>query len=395
MLGAVARASSMSRSLRLRRSCTVIVFAIGALFVTITAKACTIFLLTDGARALFFNNEDWSDPKTKIWFIPAGRGHYGAVYVGFENGVGQGGMNTAGLAYDWVAGFNEKWAPPPDMKPVRGLSSQRMLETCTTVDAAIEFYRKHREPMFSKCRIFVADRTGASAIIGAKDGRLYIERSNRNHGFGFGGRRLAKGLAKSPEPTVANGLALLRECKQGGSYATKYSNVFDLKSRQIVIAYAQEGEPVALDLADELRKGAHHYDIPALRAQLEEPLRPLMPAMKRFHIDSFSSIPDGEPDVTAHLTKIIRDVLNGTARSEDYSAGQWASVAPLLKRAQQEWLALGEFGGLRLARRVEEKDRRTYHYLIEFRRLTSLQMFSLDAQNKIVDWTVEALEPKN
>jgi hypothetical protein len=385
----------MSQSLDLRRFYSVIVFVAYALVAAGAAKACTIFLLTDGARALFFNNEDWSDPKTKIWFIPAGPGHYGAVYVGFDNGIGQGGMNTAGLAYDWVAGFDEKWAPTADMKPARGLSSQRMLETCATVDAAIDFYRKHREPMFSKCRMFVADRTGASAIIGAKNGQLYIERSNRNHGFGFGGRRLAKGLAKSPEPTVANGLALLRECQQGGSYATKYSNVFDLKSRQIVVAYAPEGKPVALDLADELRKGAHYYDIPALHSQLEEPLRPLKPVMKRFHIDSYPPIPDGEPDVTAHLTKIIRDVINGTARSEDYSAEQWASVAPLLKQAQKEWLELGEFAGLKLAERVEAGDRRTYRYFIEFKRLTSLQMFILDAQNKIVDWTVEALEPKN
>jgi len=37
--------------------------------------------LVDIHQALFCNNEDWSDPKTRIWFLPAGEGYFGAVYV--------------------------------------------------------------------------------------------------------------------------------------------------------------------------------------------------------------------------------------------------------------------------------------------------------------------------
>jgi hypothetical protein len=65
---------------------------------------CTIFVLTDTNQALFCNNEDWSDPKTRIWFLPAGDRYYGAVNVGFDNGWAQGGLNTESLAFDWVAG---------------------------------------------------------------------------------------------------------------------------------------------------------------------------------------------------------------------------------------------------------------------------------------------------
>ena len=39
--------------------------------------ACTIFVLTDTNQALFCNNEDWSNPKARIWFVPAGTKHYG------------------------------------------------------------------------------------------------------------------------------------------------------------------------------------------------------------------------------------------------------------------------------------------------------------------------------
>jgi hypothetical protein len=77
-------------------------------FVSTPAYAC-IFVLTDTNHALFCNNEDWSNPKTRIWFLPAGEDYYGAIYVGFDDGGAQGGMNTEGLAYYWVAGYKEKW----------------------------------------------------------------------------------------------------------------------------------------------------------------------------------------------------------------------------------------------------------------------------------------------
>ena len=68
------------------------------------ADACTIFVLTDTNHAIFCNNEDWSNPKTRIWFVPAGTNYFGCAYVGFDNGFAQGGLNTEGLAFDWVAG---------------------------------------------------------------------------------------------------------------------------------------------------------------------------------------------------------------------------------------------------------------------------------------------------
>ena len=65
---------------------------------------CTIFVLVDGKSVLFCNNEDWSNPVTRVWFVPAGTNYFGAVYVGFDNGWAQGGMNSEGLAFDWGGG---------------------------------------------------------------------------------------------------------------------------------------------------------------------------------------------------------------------------------------------------------------------------------------------------
>ncbi|MGZ4972076.1 MAG: hypothetical protein ACXWDN_04895, partial [Limisphaerales bacterium] len=196
----------------------------------VPVHACTIFVLTDTKRVLFCNNEDWTNPKTRIWFIPASNGHYGCAYVGFNDDHAQGGLNTEGLAYDWVAGSEEPWRPDPNRQPIRGNgnSSQQMLETCITVADAIAFYQRHQEGSFSRAKILIADRSGASVIIGAQNGRLVVQKEDRCRGFGYGERALDKMLAPPPEPTVANGFKILRACLQKD--ATKYSNIFDLKT---------------------------------------------------------------------------------------------------------------------------------------------------------------------
>ena len=59
-------------------------------------------------------------------------------------------MNEAGLAFDWVAGFDEKYESDPKLKPVRGNPSERMLESCSTLEEAVAFYRTFLEPDFKR-----------------------------------------------------------------------------------------------------------------------------------------------------------------------------------------------------------------------------------------------------
>jgi hypothetical protein len=277
--------------------------------------ACTIFVLTDDTRALFFNNEDWFNPATRIWFVPAGKDHLGCAYLGFDNGWAQGGLNTAGLAFDWVSGFDEEYEPDPKLEAVRGNPSERMLESCTTVEDAIAFYRKFHEPDFKRSRVLIADRTGASVVIGAREGRLHVSLFRESRGFGWGRTALERELGKSPEPTIANGVAILRACLQPGDGGTKYSNVFDLKTGDMVLfPFPGRDESVTLNLGVELSKGAHYYDIAKCREQLAAAPQPLLNNMKRFYLDGFSPIPDREPDVTARIRTLIRDAAAGTMR---------------------------------------------------------------------------------
>ena len=369
-----------------------------AIFAVPNADACTIFVLTDAKRALFCNNEDWSNPKLRIWFVPAGDGHLGCAYVGFDNGWAQGGLNTEGLAFDWVAGPKEEWKPDTDLKVARGNPSARMLEICATVDEAVAFFRKHREPSFAYAKILVADRSGKSAIVGAKDGKLQIEEGSQCRGFGYGQRTLDKMLATPPEPTVANGAAILQACSQDGKYGTKYSNIFDLKSGAIYVFQApKESDGVKLNLADELKKGAHYYDIPQLSQQLTQAPRPLLNNMKRLFMDQFKPIADAEPSVTKRIQAVLQDTLDGGARAEDYTAEFWKEIKPHGVRAVTELKSLGKIESLTLVDRNAEGDKHSHRYRVAFKdvMLVEVQLrFVLGQKNRVALIEIEGAQWK-
>src|SRR4051812_35368694 len=205
-------------------------FVVCSHLVSSNVQACTIFVLADANRALFCNNEDCSDLNTRIWFMPGKPGTNGCAYVGLTNGWAQGGLNTEGLAFDWVAGYKEKLDVDPKMKALEGNSSARMLECCATVEEAIAFYQTHEERAFSYAKILVADRT-----IGATDGHVEFDRALQCRGFGAGQQALSNMLTKTTEPTLPNAARILRAARSEGQYATKYSNVYDLKSGDIYL----------------------------------------------------------------------------------------------------------------------------------------------------------------
>jgi hypothetical protein len=364
-------------------------------FAAIRMSACTIFVLTDTNHAFFCNNEDWSDPQTRIWFLPAGEGYYGAVYVGFENGYAQGGLNTEGLSFDWVAGYTEKWEWDQKMPEVRYNSGQRMLETCSTIEQAVAFFRTHFESGFWRAKILVADRSGASVIIGARDGQLVVEPADRCRGFGYGQRPLDLALAKNPQITAGEGFKILKACRQGGDYTTKYSNVFDLKSGDIFLyPFPDRDDEVQLNLAAELKKGAHYYEMLKIQDQLSQAPRSLLLNMERLPVDKYKPIPDQEPEVTAHVRAIIGDAGKGTLHPEDFTPEFWKNLAPKQKEIQDSVKRLGDLMTLKLVDRRDEAGQRIYRYRMEFANAIVLQRCILNAQNQMVTNGTEAAEMK-
>lgn len=356
------------------------------------AEACTIFVLVDEDQTLFCNNEDWSNPKTRIWFLPA-QGHYACVYVGFDNGWAQGGMNTEGLAFDWVAGYKEDWQPDAQARPVVGNPAQRMLQTCATVEEAIAFYYKYREPSFSYARIMVADRSGASAVIGAKNGKLHVVRMKQSRGFGYAGATLDKLLSESPKATPADGARILQTCTQPGEYATKYYNIFNLKTGDIYLhPTAKQADELKLNLAAELEKGGHYYDLPAIRKQLKQPLKPLLENMGDFPLFRIQPIPDRHPEITVRVRALVLAATTGSLRPEDFTTETWQQVSKEQVEIQK---MLQSFGDLRALTSIERKAKdtgRSYRYRLEFEKATTLQCYVFDKKERVARVITEDIE---
>ena len=298
--------------------------------------ACTISVLTDSSNALFLNNEDYNNPKTRIWFVSGGKDYYAAAYVGFDNGWGQGGLNEKGLAYDWVAGAKKEYNPAKGLKKIKGNTSERMLESCATVDEAIEFFKKYEEMSFTYAQIMIADKSGDSVLIGSKNGKIFFDKKTNSRGYGFCGMKLKMIMFLNSEPTISNGEKILEECMQGGTYATKYSNVFDLKNGDIYLyRFKVWDKGIRLNLLDELKKGDHYYDIPEIQKQIKMNPKPLKVSMTRFPLDNFKTAkgvtenknfdgiwegtvpgPDGNPLVITYIFEAEEENLEGYVSTE-------------------------------------------------------------------------------
>lgn len=101
-------------------------------------------------------------------------------------------------------------------------------------------------------------------MIGARGGRLDVERLEQSPAFGYGAAA-AQSMLEGASPTLETAARILRAARQEGRYPTQYSNVFDLRRGEIVLHRFQVSEaPVRLSLSQELARGAHVYDLASL-----------------------------------------------------------------------------------------------------------------------------------
>ena len=192
-------------------------------------------------------------------------------------------------------------------------------------------------------------------------------------------------LTKTTSATVDNGAKILRAALQKGQYATKYFNIFDLTTGDIFLFPQPEpDEPIKFNLATELKKNGHFYDMPQIQAQLKQPPRPLFASMQRFTLDRFEPIVDKETNITAHVRTMLQDVLDGTMRADDFTPDLWREEAPKQKQTQEAVKALGRFVSLTLVDRSREGNLRYYRYRVEFEKNTLLQRLVFDDKNKLV-----------
>ena len=307
-----------------------------------------------------------------------------------------GGCNDAGLACDAVLNWDEKWDPDLSVPNVWGDAIPQVLQKCRTVEDAVAFFKSHRDPMFNMLKILVADKSGASIIFGAHDGMLQVERVNQHwRGFGYGIEKLKSELPKNNAPTVANGFRILQACAKQGVSSTRYSNIFDLNSGDIFLRPALDGaEAPKLNLANELAKGAHYYDLASLRTQLTEAPRALLPSMMPPQLDDAKTLPD-EPTISARVKSIVQGIANSAPNPDDFTTEMQLLTLSVLKQTSPQYRSFGALISLTPTEKTEEDGRRFYYYRLEFEHATVLHKFVFDAQNKVTFASIVDGRPKN
>ncbi len=238
---------------------------------------CTVFYAANEQMALGGNNEDSFNPETNIWFIPPEQGSYGVAYVGYEDFYPQGAINDHGLFYDGLAVRNVSM-PQEAGKPIYpGNLIFEAMTKCATVECTLNLYEHYsRGPGTWNGQFLIGDSTGDSAIIEPlaiirKTGAYQVatnffqsevkpeQRTDDRY------RTAVEMFDKAPALSVDLFRDILNATHQEGDVNTLYSTIYDLKQGLIYLYYFHDFDhTVILNLKDELAKGIHHYDIPAL-----------------------------------------------------------------------------------------------------------------------------------
>ncbi len=243
------------------------------------AEGCTIVMVAKGKIVLAGNNEDWINPNTKIWFIPASNGEYGRVCVGFDDMYVQGGMNDQGLFIDGNALAPTDWKPIEGKPYIHGGLIARILTECATVEEAIAFCDKHNIAGLADGRYPIADRTGASVVIEYGKGKVqYVKKTGvyqiatnfvitnvEGENYLCTRYRIADKLLQNADYISLDLVrAVLSATHNEGQYPTIYSNICDLKNGIIYLYnFHNFEEVVQFNLEEELKKGRKIYDLPS------------------------------------------------------------------------------------------------------------------------------------
>jgi penicillin V acylase-like amidase (Ntn superfamily) len=139
--------------------------AVITVFTPTVTIACTAFMISDGDKVLVGNNEDYTIPFTRVWFIPPENGQFGRVYFGYENWSPQGGVNDQGLFFEFFATKPLEVQQSKDKPKFKGPIIDTMVATCATVEDVIEMFSLYNLEFMSKFQMFVVDKTGDAAVI--------------------------------------------------------------------------------------------------------------------------------------------------------------------------------------------------------------------------------------
>jgi tetratricopeptide (TPR) repeat protein len=250
-----------------------------------TASACTIITMARGKKVWIGNNEDWTDPRTKMWIVPASPGEYGRVVFGFENRFIQGGINERGLFLDANALQPPGWKPDP-AKPLFEDSFDKqigdyILAHCARVADAITFFKTY-SVFLDGGKFVIADAVGESITVEWAEGQDRITRRDGTYQISSNIPQwnIVPGKVDDPRYNIAEKVilsrndvsldtvrAVLSATHKEWAYPTIYSYICDLESLTVYLYnFHNFEEAYVFNLRTELSKAPREYDIPSLFA---------------------------------------------------------------------------------------------------------------------------------
>ncbi len=235
---------------------------------------CSMIKITKNEMTIVGNNEDQSNPNTRIWFEPSKDGSYGVVYVGFDNLFPQGGMNEAGLVYD---GFTQSYKAVVNTVGKLTLSSRelqkKIMRECATVDDVKTMISKYNIEFLSSAVLRYVDKTGRylyvdgdSLEIGEKE---YFVQTNVRPYENKKCWRFDKAthmLENSYDATIRYVTSVMDSIHQETNWGgTLYTTVYDVNNGKVYLYYFYDyTHMVSFDLKEELQKGERVLNIPDL-----------------------------------------------------------------------------------------------------------------------------------
>jgi hypothetical protein len=246
--------------------------------------ACTAFCAVAGGRVLVGNNEDSTNPHTRLWFVPAEEGTYGRMYVGYDDLFPQGGMNERGLWFDGFAAPRLEAGDDPKRPEYSGNLIDKAMAECATVADVVAMFERYDRAFLETAIVMFADASGDAVSIERraivrKTGPRFVQTNFHQSGATAtgAGERFATATAmleRAGDAISVDGLArILEATRQTGQVSTMYSNVYDLSARTMYLYQLHESSrPLRLALDEELKHGARVLEIPALfAAELAHP----------------------------------------------------------------------------------------------------------------------------
>lgn len=239
--------------------------------------ACSMFKITEAGKTIVGNNEDWISANAEIWFEPAKEGKFGVAYVGFINHFPQGAINEAGLVFDvFVTDYLpvENTQGKQKVRPL-DVTHQIMRNLENVYEVKAYFEKIDLSYMAGGVYMFV-DKKGDYLIV---EGDLltigheaYYVQSNfipsvnpspqdvKNVDHYQKGIEFVQNYR--PERTMSYCASVMNSMQQE---TTQYTSIYDLSTGTIELYHYHNYEHVIrFNLAEELGKGVHAYNIPEL-----------------------------------------------------------------------------------------------------------------------------------